>query len=327
MIKTILSLPYQLVHSLRCLLYDWGICKQKKLPAYTISIGNLSFGGTGKTPVTIAIAKYLNDQGLKVCVLTRGYKGKTKNYPMTIECSKFEVRGSKKFPSNLEPPISKQIGDEPTEMLQAFKDTNIILTIDPNRYRGGEITSQKYPIDVFILDDGMQHLGLARDLEIVLKNINESGFMREFPWAEHKADHVIYTKVDEAWINKNKDSKNFAKFNLALTQKLHPQDSLGVLTGVADPNSLMKMLKNELAGQGFQTEQLEKIVTRFYPDHHFFSLGEVKEVLALGMNIITTEKDLVRIPGEYQDRFVVAKLELEFGPKSLLQDLYKGVTK
>ena len=318
MIKSILSLPYQIVHSLRCLLYDWGVCQRKKLPAYTISIGNLSFGGTGKTPVTIAIAKYLNDQGLKVCVLTRGYKSKIKNYPVILSPE----------PGAQSP--EPFIGDEAMEMFNAFKDTGIILTVDPNRYRAGEITSQKHPIDVFVLDDGMQHLGLARDLEIVLKNVNESGFMREFPWAESKADHIIYTKVDEQWITDNEKSENpkkYARFNLSLTKTLHPTESLGVLTGVADPSSLVKMLKNELAAQGFQSKQLEKIVTRFYPDHHFFSLGEVKEVLALGINIITTEKDLVKIPGEYRDRFVVAKLGLEFEPESLLQDLYKGVTK
>lgn len=301
--KRLLSFPYQLIHSLRSLLYDLSIFKKQKLPAYTISIGNLSFGGTGKTPTTIAVAKYLSSRGLKVAVLTRGYKAKSKAYPIMIDSSSFELRASS----------HEELGDEATEMALAFAGTDIRLTIDPNRYRGGQETYKKSKVDVFVLDDGMQHLGLARDLEIVLKNANESGFMREFAWAEAKADYLIYTKVSDEWIRnnqKNKNPKNFIKFNLSLTKTLHPGDSLGVFTGVADPNSLLEMIKDELRGQGFSETNLENIEKRFYPDHHFFSIGEVKEVLTLGMNIITTTKDLVKIPGEYQDRFVVAKLGL-----------------
>ncbi|MBT6842707.1 MAG: tetraacyldisaccharide 4'-kinase [Candidatus Melainabacteria bacterium] len=312
MIKQVLSFPYQLAHAMRSTLYDLGIFKQKKLPAYTISVGNLSFGGTGKTPVVIAIAKYLAKQGLKVAVLSRGYKGRGRNYPIFADAS-----------SKVE-----EIGDEPMEMLNAFAGSDIRLTVDPNRYRGGIKTSQKYPVDVFILDDGMQHLAIARDSEIVLKNTNESGFMREFPFAEAKADQLIYTKVSDEWIENNqkaKNPKNFVKFNLSLTKKLHPENSLGVFTGVADPNSVLRLIKKELLGQGFQAKDLESIEQRFFPDHHYFSVGEVKEVLALGINIITTAKDLVKIPGEYQDQFVVAKLVLDFYPNSFISDLQKGV--
>ncbi len=313
-LKSFISFPYQLVHALRCSLYDLKILQKKKLPAYVISIGNLSFGGTGKTPITIALAKYLSKQGLQVAVLTRGYKSQAKRYPIIINCSAFNAQ---------DPTITvNDIGDEAMEMLMEFSDTNITLVIDPNRYRGGMAAYEQKKIDVFILDDGLQHIQLDRDLEIILKNVNESGFYREFPWAEAKADQLIYTKVSDEWI-RNNPGKKYAKFNLGLTKKLHPKTKLGVFTAVADPITLVKNIREHLEGQG-HSEELH-IERRFYPDHHSFSLGEVKEVLALGINIICTRKDFVKIPQEYRDKFIEAKIDVKFGPSDFEATVHKGV--
>ncbi len=307
-LKSFISFPYQLAHALRCSLYDLKILKKKRLPAYVISIGNLSFGGTGKTPITIALAKYLAKQGLQVAVLTRGYKSKAKKYPIIVNA------GS----------TVNDIGDEAMEMFIEFADTNITLVVDPNRYRGGMAAYKQQKIDVFILDDGLQHIQLARDLEIILKNVNESGFYREFPWAEAKADHLIYTKVSDEWI-RNNPGKKYAKFNLSLTKKLHPKTKLGVFTAVADPNTLVKNIQEHLEGQGYSKEELRSIERRFYADHHSFSLGEVKEVVALGINIICTRKDFVKIPQEYRDKFIEAKIDVKFGPSDFEATVHKGV--
>lgn len=310
LLKILISFPYQLVHALRCSLYDLHILKKKKLPAYVISIGNLSFGGTGKTPITIALAKYLSKQGLRVAVLTRGYKSQAqaKEYPIIV------TNGV----------TVKDIGDEAMEMFLEFSDTNITLVVDPNRYRGGMAACKQQPIDVFILDDGLQHIQLHRDLEIILKNVNESGFYREFPWAEAKADHIIYTKVTDEWI-RNNPKKEYAKFNLSLTNKLHSKDKLGVFTGVADPHTLVKNIQEYLEGQGHSEEELQSIERRFYPDHHPFSLGEVKEVLTLGISTICTQKDFVKIPQEYRDKFIVARIDVKFGPSDFEAAVHKGV--
>ena len=313
--KSFISFPYQLIHALRCSLYDLGLLKKQRLPAYTISVGNLSFGGTGKTPITIALAKYLSRQGLRVAVLTRGYKSKAKKYPIIIN-------------NKTSSPLTvHEVGDEAMEMLNAFStETNITLIVDPNRYRGGTTAHQQEKVDVFILDDGLQHIQLNRDLEIILKNVNESGFYREFPWAKAKADHLIYTKVSQDWIRNNPEKK-YAEFNLSLTKKLHPNSRLGVFTAVADPKTLVNNIQEYLAGQGHSTEKLSNIERIFYPDHHLFSLGEVKEVLALGINIICTRKDLVKIPQEYRDQFTEARIDVKFSPSNFESTVHKGVVR
>jgi len=310
MLKAILSFPYQLVHSIRCL-FNF---KQNKLPRPVISIGNLSFGGTGKTPVTIAIAKYLAESGMKVCVLTRGYKSKNKSFPLIINSK------DANFPTVLE------TGDEALEMLTAFKeaDLDITVSIDPNRYRAGLETLKNREVDVFILDDGMQHIGLARNVEVILKNVNESGFYREFPWAEREADFLLHTKVDEYWLSKNQ-GKYSVSFNLSLTKILNNEKRLGVFTAIADPSTLLKMIK-ELIKKDSQHKEISEIKLLSFPDHHSFTVDEVTQALSLGINLITTQKDLMKISEEYRDRFHLANLELEFLPKEFLSELRNRVT-
>ena len=305
MLKQILSFPYQLVHTLRCALNS----KQEKLPRPVISIGNLSFGGTGKTPVTIAIAKYLAESGMKVCILTRGYKSKASSFPLIVSSK------DKSLPS------VEETGDEALEMLESFKQAGLDVTvaIDPKRFRAGLEALKNQELDVFILDDGMQHINLHRDIEIVLKNVNESGFYREFPWAEKKADYLIHTKVDEDWLGQHND-KHSAVFNLSLNKKLDYKKGIGVFTAIGDSESLVKMIK-DLIKKETNNSVIEPIKLMIFPDHHFFSLAEVTHALSLGINIITTSKDLVKIPVEHRGKFHTVSLDLGFLPESFLPEL------
>lgn len=312
MFRYIVSFPYQLTHFCRCTLNF----KQQKLPRPVISVGNISFGGTGKTPVTIALAKYFAKSGLKVAVLTRGYKSKPKNNPLIVNSA------DKNKISNLD---VYETGDEAMEMLEAFSldDLDVIVGIDAKRYRAGEKILETNDVDLFILDDGMQHIALHRDIEILLKNFNESGLMREFPIAEKKADYIIHTKVNEKWLNQNKD-KYSAVFNLSLNKKLDYEKAIGVFTGIADYQSLILMLE-EFLKKDLSSRVIMPIKLINFPDHHYFALDEVTQALSLGINIITTRKDLVKIPEQYRSEFFVADLELEFLPKNFLSDLLKRV--
>lgn len=316
-IKKIISFPYQTVHSARVLLYKLlGLYHKNKLPVPVISIGNISFGGTGKTPITIEIAKYFAVNGYKVTVLTRGYKAKNLgDMPLLIDSKE----------QNINRYTAVDIGDEPCEMLEVFANSpgNLSLAIGKNRYDSGLAAINKFGTNLFILDDGLQHISLDRNLDIVLKNINEKGFYREFACAEKNADYLIYTKVTDEWLEKNHDRIS-AKFNLSLTKTIDSNKQIGIFTGIADSETLMQMVVDKLKKDRMQIDK-NQIKTWFFPDHHQFHLDEVTRVLSLGINLITTRKDLARIPEELKSEFIVAELELDFHPKDFLETLLKKI--
>jgi tetraacyldisaccharide 4'-kinase len=309
MINKIVSFPYQVGHTVHCCLN----LKKDRLPRPVISVGNMSFGGTGKTPVTMAIAKHLYRDGLKVAILTRGYKSKNQNFPRIVSSADHDLPGV------------EEIGDEPREMLEAFQQENmdIVLGIDPIRYRAGMSILQDHDVDVFILDDGMQHIHLQRDIEIVLKNINEAGFYREFPWAEKKADYLLHTKISDDW-QKNNPDKHSVLFNLSLNKTLDYNKNIAIFTAIADNQSLIEMLTKYVVNDSNNSAILPiKLID--FPDHHFFNLTEVTQALSLGINLVTTQKDLVKIPEKLREFFHVAKLNLQFYPKGFLDELSNRV--
>jgi tetraacyldisaccharide 4'-kinase len=318
MIKKIISTPYQLAHLIRESLFNLkcklGFSKKNTLARPVISIGNISFGGTGKTPFCYELVKYLSLQGLKVGILSRGYK------------SNFEQ--SCAFFSSLNHKYSaKDIGDEPLMLANKFKDTNleVFFAIGKDRYTNAQaLIDLESEIDVLVLDDGLQYFKLKRDIEIILENVQEQGFYREFDFALKKADFLIYTKADDDWMSKNLE-KNSMKFNLVLTKKLHYETDVGVFTGIADYITLTKMLKRHI-NQEFQRNDAQVKVLN-YPDHHFFNLQEISDAINLGIELITTEKDWVKIPEEFHSYFNLVKVEQEFQPKDLMAKIFSVITK
>jgi len=313
LIKKLISFPYQCAHEFHKFLYSLGILKSQKLPKYSVVVGNLSFGGTGKTPFTIRLAEEFISRGLKPCVLLRGYKSQKNHQPLILDTSKDSI------------PDVKTTGDEALEIFEHFKAKaqSLIIGIHPSRKKSSYLALSKNPdIDVFILDDGYQHLAIKPDLRILLKNINENGFKREFDSSAKKADFLIYTKVNSNWIQANPD-KMALVYNLSLTKTLHNENRIGIFTGIGDPRSFQSMVENYLINQKFNLENIE-IESWFFPDHHFFSKNEVTQVLTLGINIITTRKDLTKIPSELQDRFNLANIELVPNPSNLFEQIIQS---
>jgi tetraacyldisaccharide 4'-kinase len=318
MIKKLISFPYQLAHffleqsfNLAC---QFNLDKKKELPVKVISVGNISFGGTGKTPFCFELVRYLTKQGLKVGILSRGYK------------SKFE-KSSTFFSSLNHSYNAKDIGDEPLMLASklADEDLEVFFAIGKDRYTNGQALLDLEPdIDVLILDDGLQHYKLKRDIEIILENVNESGFYREFDFALNKADFLIYTKVNDEWISRNLE-KNSMKFNLALTKKLHYEEDVGVFTGIADYITLARMLESHINSQMNRNDAKVKVLN--FPDHHFFNLQEIRDALIPGIQLITTEKDWAKIPEEFHSNFNLAKVEIEFQPQELLNKIFRSITK
>jgi len=159
--------------SLRTRLYASGLLKQKRLKATVISVGNLSVGGTGKTPLVIWLAEKLLKQGQRVAILTRGYRG---------------TAGS---------------SDE-VEVMRWRLQNRVVFGVGKNRFAEGQRIESHQAIDIFLLDDGFQHLQLARDLDIVLIDASRplgqallpAGPMRERLSALTRAGIIIFTRTE-----------------------------------------------------------------------------------------------------------------------------------
>src|SRR3989338_4045779 len=152
------SILYGICIKLRYFLYHTGIFKTKRLTCKVISIGNITVGGSGKTPMAIYLAKKLKEKGRKVIILSRGYKGKVKGIGVVSDGGNIL----------LDP---EDAGDEP--YLMAAKLKNIPVIVGKDRYKAGLYAIEKFNPDVIILDDGFQHIRLARDIDFLLIDLRK----------------------------------------------------------------------------------------------------------------------------------------------------------
>ncbi len=265
-----------------------------------VSIGNLSVGGTGKTPFVLFLANTLKAKGMNVAVLSRGYKRKTTGTHV--------VSDGNTLKSNLQ-----NSGDEPFMLANILQDISVV--VDENRYRGGQFICKEYNPDVIIMDDAFQHRRVFRDIDIVLINSNHRrpkllpyGLLREPLRNIKRADAVIFTKAnltppDESLINSvsKKCDKTFRSELIPSSQLIRPDGTtkpLGdingpvvAVSGVGDPDSFEVILED--AG-------LDYVHHFRHDDHADYSdtdLEVIREVFlsAEAQAIITTEKDLPKL--------------------------------
>jgi len=140
------SVLYSLGLKFRFLAYRYGFFKRKSLPGFVVSVGNLTVGGTGKTPATVMLAKWALNQGYQVAVLSRGHGGRYKS-------KVFEVSDGKNISDD-----PTETGDEPYLLAKNLPGVPVVLS--KKRYLGGLFAREKFGTDFFILDDGFQHLEL-----------------------------------------------------------------------------------------------------------------------------------------------------------------------
>ena len=291
-----LSLVYASAASLRAWLYKHGWLKQQRLNRPVISVGNLTTGGTGKTPMVIWIAEKLLAEGKRVAILSRGYYG------------------------------SNGTSDE-IELMKQRLNGRVMFGIGPDRYAEGQ-RLESAGVDVYVLDDGFQHLQLARDVDIVLvdstrplKNefVLPAGRLREPRSALNRANAVVFTRTEQSNPTVNA-IQNFPQFAIypAVTRLLgfrrqgtddHQEPLRPSVTGshfafcgIGNPDAFFADLERwgiHLAGR------------RAFPDHHRYSPREVAALeraaaLAGANTLVTTEKDAQNIqPG------VSSKLSIE----------------
>jgi tetraacyldisaccharide 4'-kinase len=319
--------------------YKNDVFKSKRLPCSIISIGNITVGGTGKTPMTIYVAKVVKQLGCNVAVISRGYKGKAEKIGGIVSDGKALL---------MTPEIA---GDEPYMMAKRLKDVPVI--VGRNRLKAGRLAISKFAPDVIVLDDGFQHLRLQRDLDFVLLDCRKPfgnghllprGVLREPVSALLCADAMIMTRSDMMNNNETLSSLKkllpnerkvpvyrtfFDSFVYKITReerKIFEKKPIASLrrnsdciigrnvfafSGLADNHDFQQTVKSLRCNLSGYME---------FPDHHWYSDRDLKDISAAAKRsmsecLVTTEKDYVRIAQKIDwpgDLFVVG-IEIEFG--------------
>lgn len=276
------SLLYGLVASMRVGVYSRGWLKQKRLKGAVISVGNISVGGTGKTPMVIWLAEKLSLEGKQVAILSRGYRG-------TLGSS-----------------------DE-IELMRARLQNRVRFGVGKDRCAKGRAVESSEPVDVFLLDDGFQHLQLARDLDIVMVDASRpiggefllpAGPLREHTSALTRADIIVFTRTDNApgAAEAIQRMSNLPVF--AASTHLLGFRSLGVEAPLVDPVGLGPGPFFAFCGLG-NPEAFVRDLKRwgvpvvgqmFFADHHRYSVDDTKAIVQAAASagakaLLTTEKD------------------------------------
>jgi tetraacyldisaccharide 4'-kinase len=303
----VLYLPaklYELVVRARLALYENGLLRTYKLESPVISVGNLTVGGTGKTPCVAFLANFLRDEGHNVAILSRGYRRRSSG---RVEVSNGE--------DILCGPL--EAGDEP--YLLANSCPGVRVVVDADRYAAGKWLAEQKPVTVFILDDAFQHLRLARDLNLALIDATEpltgllpAGRLREPVRGLRRADAVIVTRSDrisdrcglERTILKHAEIPVFyAHHEMTKMRRIDDGETINasdlarkriaVFSGIARPEGFI----TDLSNLGIE------IVQRFdFPDHHRYGRDEILNILQSAREaeveaIATTEKDAANLTG------------------------------
>jgi len=332
----ILSYLYFLITSLRNLLYDKEILKIKKIEdLFVICIGNITVGGTGKTPAVQYFAKKLTSEGKKVAVVSRGYRGKRKEDPLVVS------DGEKIFVT------AKESGDEP--YIHAL-NLKVPIVVGKNRYEAAKLAKEKFNVDTIILDDGFQHRKFFRNWDIVLidatnpfgwNNLLPKGTLREkFDTAAQRASEFIITKSDliaERDLNKLKRFFR-GKYGKPVSVARHGIKCLYNIEGNMKPlfwvkgkrvllfSGLANPLNFEKTVISLDPEYIERID---FLDHHSFKNKDIELIKKRARDInaryiITTEKDIVKIPKDIEwDNLYVLKIEFDFLENNSLE-CFKG---
>jgi len=305
-----LGLIYGKVADLRNTLYDKGVFETYGLGARTISVGNLTAGGTGKTPLVAYIACILAERGEKVCILTRGYGRENPENRVLVSDGKQVLA---------EPKVA---GDEPFELASKLVGKAVVIA-DADRVSAAEWAKRKFGITAFILDDGFQHRRAKRDIDIVCIDATDpfgsgkmlpAGRLREPDHNLKRADIVVITRanlVDQIEnlkseiSNLNKpaavfDAKNKIVRVVALeefhakpqrTQRKMRAEKAFAFCGIGNAANFFDQLRQE---------KYAVISTHSFRDHHIFNQSDVAEIENLavksgGKILLTTAKDAVKL--------------------------------
>jgi tetraacyldisaccharide 4'-kinase len=297
-----LSAIYGGVVRARNALYDGGLLRARKLQGAVISIGNLSAGGSGKTPFVLLLGELLRARGLKFDVLSRGYGRKSRGVLLVD-------------PSGL----PEEFGDEP---LLIARKLQVPVIVGEDRYEAGCYAESRVGPQLHVLDDGFQHRALARDFDIVLVTPQEAsdrllpaGRLREPLSSLHRADAVVLASgaaVESFPI----EGKLIWRVRRGIAPQNVPPRPV-VFCGIARPQQFTLQLR---------TANIEPAAEAFYRDHHAYCEQDIRELRALRQKseaggFVTTEKDAVNL-GSYLSALeplcvVPVRMELAEAPNAV----------
>jgi len=309
LLKNILLFPFAFVFgiitTIRNAMYNWGILKVQEFSVPIISVGNLTVGGTGKTPHTEYLVSLFKDN-YKIAVLSRGYKRRTSGFVLADGNSS-----------------AKTIGDEPFQIKSKFSD--IMVAVDEKRCHGiNKLMEPENAPDIIILDDAYQHRQVKPGLSILLTSYDNlfvddymlpMGRLRESKKNKNRADIVIVTKcpetakpIDFLLVKKKLNLVAHQRLYFSAYEydnikpvfqgnkqsKLHDFSAIMLLTGIVSPQPLKEHLRGYVAD----------IVSLAYPDHHNFTKKDIQHIADTFYNIktpkkaiVVTEKDAARLIG------------------------------
>ena len=308
-ILTPLSWLYGLITSIRNLLYDTQVLRSERPSQFTLSVGNITVGGTGKTPMTEYLVRLLSAT-YATAILSRGYGRKTKGFVLA------------------QPKLTAEdIGDEPLQYFEKFGDSVTVAVCEKRVIGAREIASLKPDVKLLLLDDAFQHRAIIQDLKLVLTDYARpfykdlpfpAGRLRETRSGAKRADAIIVTKCPSTLTEEEKIqiitkirrySKNetpvffsFIRYGEAVCYdgsrvKLN---NVKLVAGIANPATFT-------AHVGQHCNVIEEII---YPDHHNYSTDDLKGLIKYLKNdtfVVTTEKDMVKLKPLVEEAGVTAQ--------------------
>ena len=299
-----LALLYAIVIHIRNKLFDWKILESAKYKIPVIAVGNLSYGGTGKTPMIEYLVRLLKNN-YHICIISRGYRRKSRGFILVGENHN-----------------AMDVGDEPLQYNRKFPD--IAIAVDESRKHGiSEILSQKPETDLILLDDAFQHRNVKPQISILLTDFHKlyvddyplpTGTLREFRTGAARADIIVITKMPKVFspilkreISKKISAKPHQKIFYSYLEYLDPVPLKATRTEKPASSKyryilLFSGIANSYPLQDHLRKYCDELVVKDYPDHHKYTGKDIRSIINTFNNILskdkvifTTEKDAMRL--------------------------------